>query len=88
MPTGVKDKNSEAIEKGDSVWTPFRGGKREGKVEKVVRFEREAKEEGVKNPPKVTSSSFKSPDFYGHQTGNTEANTGHVYRSTRSSSRP
>ncbi|KAH6959749.1 hypothetical protein BKA56DRAFT_501172, partial [Ilyonectria sp. MPI-CAGE-AT-0026] len=38
---------------GDEVRTPFRGGKREGDVERVVMTEGEAKEADVKNPPKV-----------------------------------
>jgi hypothetical protein len=54
MPTSqVKDKEGEPINVGDSVWTPFRGGKHEGTVANVVTTEEEAKEEGVKNPPKV-----------------------------------
>ncbi|KAK7394018.1 hypothetical protein QQX98_013196 [Neonectria punicea] len=54
MPTEVKDKKSQPIKEGDEVRTPFRGGKREGGVEKVVMREgEEAKEADVKNPPKV-----------------------------------
>jgi hypothetical protein len=54
----VKDKDGQPIHEGENVWTPIRGGEREGKVEKSVRTEAEAKEEGVKHPPKVSSSGF------------------------------
>lgn len=53
MPTEVKNKKSQPIKEGDEVRTPFRGGKREGDVERVVMTEGEAKEADVKNPPKV-----------------------------------
>lgn len=53
MPSEVKDKNSEPIKEGDQVWTAFRGGHREGEADKVVTSEKQAKEEGVKHPPKV-----------------------------------
>jgi hypothetical protein len=49
----VKDKNAEPIKGGDKVWTPIRGGKREGTVEQVITTEAEAQQAGVKNPPKV-----------------------------------
>lgn len=55
MPSEVKDKKSQPIQEGDKVWTPFRGGKREGDVERIVVTEDEAKETDVKNPPKVRS---------------------------------
>ncbi|RYP10357.1 hypothetical protein DL764_000691 [Monosporascus ibericus] len=53
MPEQVRDKNSEPIKEGDHVYTRYRGGRHEGEVEKVVTTGAEAKEEGVKNPPKV-----------------------------------
>jgi hypothetical protein len=56
MAHQTKDKNSEPIEEGDQVWTRIRGGKHEGKVEKIVTTAEEAEEEGVKNPPKVRRS--------------------------------
>ncbi len=56
MSAEVKDKNSQPIKEGDDVWTPIRGGKREGEVEQVVKTEEKAREEGVKNPPKVSDS--------------------------------
>ncbi|KAI0836833.1 hypothetical protein F5Y06DRAFT_304945 [Hypoxylon sp. FL0890] len=56
-----KDKQGEPIQEGDTVWTKARGGKREGEVDKVVNTAEEAKEAGVKNPPKVL---FK--DQHGH----------------------
>ncbi|KAJ4196196.1 hypothetical protein NW759_016428 [Fusarium solani] len=62
MAPEVKDKNSEPINKGDHVWTRIRGGRHEGDVEKVLNTEKEGKEEGVKNPPKVLF-----PDQHGHK---------------------
>ena len=56
MPSEVKDRNSQPIKDGDHVWTAFRGGHREGDVDRIVRSEKEAKEAGVKNPPKVGSN--------------------------------
>ncbi len=53
MPSDIKDKTAQPIKEGDHVWTAFRGGHREGDVEKIVNTEKEAKEAGVKNPPKV-----------------------------------
>lgn len=53
MPSEFKDKNSEPVKEGDQVWTAIRGGKREGEVDKVVTTEKQAKDEGVKHPPKV-----------------------------------
>jgi len=61
MPSEIKDKNSQPIKKGDHVWTAFRGGHREGDVEKIVKTGKEAEEAGVKNPPKVLFS-----DQHGH----------------------
>jgi hypothetical protein len=49
----VKDKSSQPIKEGDHVWTPFRGGHREGNVDRIVGSEEEAREAGVKHPPKV-----------------------------------
>ncbi|KAF9254565.1 hypothetical protein L218DRAFT_471880 [Marasmius fiardii PR-910] len=49
----VFSKQGEPIEVGDHVYTPFRGGRHEGDVEKIVRTAEEANEENVKNPPKV-----------------------------------
>ncbi|KAL8748335.1 MAG: hypothetical protein Q9184_007382 [Pyrenodesmia sp. 2 TL-2023] len=57
----VKDKAGEPIKEGDEVWTKMRGGKHEGKVEKLVTSQEEAEEEGVKNPPKVLFT-----DQHGH----------------------
>lgn len=61
MPSDeIKDKNQEPIHVGDTVFTKIRGGSHEGKVEKIVKTAEEAAQEGVKNPPKVSSvSSFK-----------------------------
>jgi len=49
----VTDKNSEPIREGNHVYTRVRGGRHEGSVEQIVMTEPEAKEAGVKNPPKV-----------------------------------
>ncbi|KAI0895079.1 hypothetical protein F4806DRAFT_469846 [Annulohypoxylon nitens] len=57
----IKDKQGEPINEGDHVWTKIRGGRREGDVEQVIETADEAKEAGVKNPPKVL---FK--DQHGH----------------------
>ncbi|OTA65953.1 hypothetical protein K449DRAFT_431415 [Hypoxylon sp. EC38] len=58
-----KDKRGEPISEGDTVWTKARGGKREGEVDRVINTADEAKEAGVKNPPKA-SVLFK--DQHGH----------------------
>jgi len=54
MPVEIKDKDGVPINEGDAVWTKFRGGKREGEVDKVVTTEKQADSEHVKNPPKVS----------------------------------
>lgn len=57
MPTSeIRDKHGQTIHEGDHVYTPFRGGRHEGDVEKIVTTKQEADEEGVKNPPKVGST--------------------------------
>ncbi|PON29874.1 hypothetical protein TGAM01_v201240 [Trichoderma gamsii] len=61
MASKVQDKEGKPIEEGDDVWTPIRGGKREGEVEQVVTTEEEAKEANVKHPPKVVFT-----DQHGH----------------------
>ncbi|PMD54028.1 uncharacterized protein K444DRAFT_570555 [Hyaloscypha bicolor E] len=61
MSGKVEDKKGNPIEVGDTVFTKIRGGKREGEVDKIVMTEKEAKNEVVKNPPKVL---FK--DQHGH----------------------
>ncbi|RKU44527.1 hypothetical protein DL546_007027 [Coniochaeta pulveracea] len=61
MPDEIKDKNGEPINVGDNVFTKIRGGSHEGQVEKIVTTEEEAKEEGVKRPPKVLYT-----DQHGH----------------------
>ncbi|KAM0544717.1 hypothetical protein ACHAPJ_011704 [Fusarium lateritium] len=62
MAPQVEDKNADPINKGDHVWTRIRGGRHEGDVEMVVTTEKDAKNEDVKNPPKVL---FK--DQHGHR---------------------
>ncbi|KAI9694308.1 MAG: hypothetical protein M1820_009032 [Bogoriella megaspora] len=62
MAEQVHSKEGEPIEEGDHVYTKIRGGRREGDVDKVVISEEEAKEEGVKNPPKVLFTDQKGKD--------------------------
>ncbi|KAI8959530.1 hypothetical protein F5Y11DRAFT_301682 [Daldinia sp. FL1419] len=62
MPSSqIKDKQGQPIQEGDTVWTKARGGRHEGEVDRIVESNAEAKEAGVKNPPKVL---FK--DQHGH----------------------
>ncbi|KAI1469412.1 uncharacterized protein F4812DRAFT_457952 [Daldinia caldariorum] len=62
MPSSqVDDKQGQPIQEGDVVWTRIRGGRREGRVDRVVESGAEAREARVKNPPKVL---FK--DQHGH----------------------
>ncbi|KIW55895.1 hypothetical protein PV05_04603 [Exophiala xenobiotica] len=44
----VKSKGGATIEKGDTVSTPYRGGKHEGQVEQIVTDDNEAQNLGVK----------------------------------------
>ncbi|EXJ68984.1 uncharacterized protein A1O5_07919 [Cladophialophora psammophila CBS 110553] len=46
----IKSKGGAPIEDGDTVRTPYRGGKHEGQVEQIVTSEKQAKEalDGVK----------------------------------------
>ncbi|KAI1758801.1 hypothetical protein GGR53DRAFT_471978 [Hypoxylon sp. FL1150] len=62
MPSSqVKDKQGQTIHEGDAVWTKARGGRHEGDVHRVVESANEAREAGVKNPPKVLFT-----DQHGH----------------------
>ena len=54
----IKDKQGELINEGDHVWTKIRGGRHEGDVNQIVKTTEEAKEAGVKNPPKVSWDGF------------------------------
>ncbi|KAM0456173.1 hypothetical protein ACHAPV_007420 [Trichoderma viride] len=63
MDSEVQDKEGKPIEEGDHVWTPIRGGKREGEVEQVVTTEEDANEANVKHPPKV---QVAFTDQHGH----------------------
>ncbi|KAK9479123.1 hypothetical protein V1514DRAFT_319446 [Lipomyces japonicus] len=53
MSEKIRDKNDNPINKDDTVYTKFRGGKREGKVIEIVETSKKAEQEHVKNPPKV-----------------------------------
>ncbi|KAF9728431.1 hypothetical protein PMIN01_13564 [Paraphaeosphaeria minitans] len=63
MPTKneeqVLSKQGKPIEKGDHVYTKIRGGRHEGDVEKIINSEQEAKEENLKNLPKVLFTDQK-----------------------------
>jgi len=52
-PAEVHDKDGKPINVGDTVYTPFRGGKHEGEVSDIITNKEEADSTGVKNPPKV-----------------------------------
>ncbi|KAL0243817.1 hypothetical protein I308_105079 [Cryptococcus tetragattii IND107] len=43
----VQDKQGQNIEVGDTVYTPYRGGKHEGQVADIVTTKEEADEKGV-----------------------------------------
>ncbi|KAE9406086.1 hypothetical protein BT96DRAFT_972095 [Gymnopus androsaceus JB14] len=61
MSGEVSDKQGNPIDVGDEVVTKMRGGKRQGVAEDIVMSEEEAKEKGVKHPPKVLFT-----DQHGH----------------------
>ncbi|KZF25509.1 hypothetical protein L228DRAFT_244365 [Xylona heveae TC161] len=71
MSGEVEDKHGEAIYEGDHVYTRIRGGRHEGEVDKVVMTEEEAKEENVKNPPKVLFEDQKGK-YVAHNPGTLE----------------
>jgi hypothetical protein len=58
MVTDLKDKDLKPIREGEKVWTPVRGGKREGVVEGIARTNAEAKKADVKHPPKAGNSEL------------------------------
>jgi hypothetical protein len=64
--TIVKDKDGKPIHKGDIMSGKIRGGKHVGEVLAVVTNEKEAAQEGVKNPPKVLIKDQHgiAPGFY------------------------
>jgi len=79
MPSnGIKGKDGEEIEVGDSVSTPFRGGKREGRVEAVIHDQDDLENtEGidgvaVKNLPKVVFA-----DQHGHRVSHNPGTLSH-----------
>jgi Hypervirulence associated proteins TUDOR domain len=57
----VRDKEGKPIKKGEMVAGKVRGGKHAGEVQAVITDEKEAKEKGVKSPPKVVLE-----DQHGH----------------------
>ncbi|MCJ1292977.1 hypothetical protein MMC34_004530 [Xylographa carneopallida] len=58
----ITDKNNQPIHEGDTLWTKLRGGKREGTADTIVTTKDEARQENVKNPPKVLFE-----DQHGHR---------------------
>ncbi|RPA87477.1 hypothetical protein BJ508DRAFT_410246 [Ascobolus immersus RN42] len=58
----VHDKHGNPIHEGDNVYTPFRGGRHEGKVSEIVTTKEEAEEAGVKNPPNVLFTDQNGTD--------------------------
>lgn len=62
--TDIQDKDGRAIRRGDQVYTPIRGGKHEGMVDKIVTSENDAAEEGVKRPPKVRCRTSHSRAYF------------------------
>ncbi|OCL01345.1 hypothetical protein AOQ84DRAFT_306896 [Glonium stellatum] len=59
MTDQVLSKDGELIHEGDHVYTRIRGGRHEGDVEQIVMSQKEAEEQGVKNPPKVLFTDQK-----------------------------
>ncbi|KIX02329.1 uncharacterized protein Z518_08270 [Rhinocladiella mackenziei CBS 650.93] len=52
----IKSKGGSPIEEGDTVATPYRGGKHEGKVEQIITDEEEARKldaKGASHAPAV-----------------------------------
>ncbi|CDM30919.1 unnamed protein product [Penicillium roqueforti FM164] len=43
----IQDKNGKDITEGDFVYTKYRGGSHEGKVEMIIRDQASAQQEGV-----------------------------------------
>ncbi|TFA99521.1 hypothetical protein CCMA1212_008685 [Trichoderma ghanense] len=73
MAETIHDKDGKPIQEGDEVFTPIRGGKHQGEVEKIVTTEEEAKAENVKNPPKVLYT-----DQHGHGVSHNPETLRHV----------
>ncbi|KAI3332214.1 hypothetical protein HD806DRAFT_529977 [Xylariaceae sp. AK1471] len=71
MPNEINDKHGEPIKEGDHVYTKIRGGRHEGDVDKIVTTEAEAKEEAVKNPPKILFKDQKGK-YVAHNPGTLE----------------
>ena len=59
----ITDKNNQPIHEGDTLWTKLRGGKREGTADTIVTTKDEARQENVKNPPKVSSGLLSISRF-------------------------
>ncbi|KAF9253180.1 hypothetical protein DTO013E5_432 [Penicillium roqueforti] len=58
----IQDKNGKDITEGDFVYTKYRGGSHEGKVEMIIRDQASAQQEGVASYPKVIYT-----DQHGHR---------------------
>jgi len=65
MPVDTRDRNEIPIHEGDRVWTWYRGGSREGIVEKIIYTEEEARQEGLRLPPKVMFAISRPPTGFG-----------------------
>lgn len=58
MSPQITDKHGQPINKGDHVYTPFRGGRHEGDAEQIVTTDDEARQAKVKKPPKVSTMTL------------------------------
>ena len=62
----VRDKEGKPIKEGETVAGKIRGGKHTGEVQAVITDEKEAKEQGVKHPPKIVLND-QHGDIYSPQ---------------------
>ncbi|GKT63757.1 hypothetical protein ColTof4_04661 [Colletotrichum tofieldiae] len=69
MPSDAKDKQGNPVREGDTVFTPFRAGRHEGTVEKIVANEEGAHGAGVKNPPRHGHNVAQNPGTLRHVDG-------------------
>ncbi|KAJ5799994.1 uncharacterized protein N7518_002062 [Penicillium psychrosexuale] len=57
----IQDKNGNDITEGDFVYTKYRGGSHEGKVEMIVKDQASAQQEGVASYPKASPQRDQFP---------------------------